>query len=174
MTDCARTSGRHRLPKRAANSAWSRCAPPVPPACATPRITGVASASRKTPARRRTIAVVVLASPVVLFDLLDLFLAQTEVVADLVNQRLADADDEIVVVFCLALVGTLKDQHAIRQRVAVTRRALGQRRALIEPEQRVGRLDLHLVEQLRGRFVLYNDGDVLHGVAEVSRDGGER
>ena len=41
----------------------------------------------------RSVVVVVVAAPVLLFDLLDLFLAQAEVVADLVDERLADRDD---------------------------------------------------------------------------------
>ena len=36
-----------------------------------------------------------------LFDLLDLLLAHPEVVADLVNQRLADRDDEIFFVIAM-------------------------------------------------------------------------
>ena len=42
----------------------------------------------------------------------------------------------------------LEDRDAIGQRVAVGPAALGQRRALIEAEERVRRLDLHLVEQV--------------------------
>ena len=49
--------------------------------------------------------------------------------------------------------------------VAVVPAALGERRALVEAEQRVGRLDLHLVEQVGRRLVLDDDRDVL----EVSR-----
>src|SRR4029453_3283389 len=121
-----------------------------------------------------TVVVVVLAAPVLLFDLLDLVFAEAEVVADLVNQRLADAHDKILFVVCLAFVRTLKDQHAIGKHVAVARAALGQRCALIESEQRVRRLDLHLLEEVWGRLVLDNDGDVLHGVAELPRNGRKR
>src|SRR5215471_10199757 len=132
-------------------------------------------------ARGFTITVVVvlvvvrlLAAPVLLLDLLDFFFAQAEVVADLVNQGLADADDEVVFVLGLAFVRALKDQHAVGKHVAVARRALGQRRPLIEPEERVGRLDLHVLEEIRGRLVLDDDRDVLHRIAEPSRNGGER
>ena len=47
-------------------------------------------------------------------------------------------------VFRLALERPLKQQDAIGQRVAVVPPPLGQRRALVEAEQGVGRLDLHL------------------------------
>src|SRR5262245_8379344 len=69
-----------------------------------------------------TVAVVVLvvfASPVLFFDLLDLFFTEAEVMADLVNQRLADADDEVVLVLGFALVRPLEDQHAVGEHVAV-------------------------------------------------------
>src|SRR5207249_9057853 len=84
-----------------------------------------------------------LASPVLLFDLLDFFLAQPEVVSDLVDQRLADRDDQIVFVVGLALERTLEEEDAVRQRVSIVPSSLRQRHALIETEQRVGRLDLH-------------------------------
>src|SRR5262245_56980487 len=73
------------------------------------------------------VVLVVLAAPVLLFDFLDLFLAEAEVVADLVDQRLTDADNQIVFAVGLPLVRTLKDQHALREDVAVAGRALGPR-----------------------------------------------
>src|SRR5262245_32930262 len=63
----------------------------------------------------------VLASPVLLFDLLDFFLAEAEVVADLVNQRLADAADQVVFVLGFTFVRPLENEHAIGKDVAVRR-----------------------------------------------------
>ncbi len=80
--------------------------------------------------------------PVVVLDVCDLFLAETEVVADLVNQRFADLDDELVLVFGFALVRPLEDQDLIGQRVAVVPTPLGERDALVEAEQRVRRLNV--------------------------------
>ena len=60
--------------------------------------------------------------PVLLLDLFDLLLAQPEVVADLVDERLADRHDEVVFVLGVALVRTLEEQDAIGQRVAVVPR----------------------------------------------------
>ena len=83
-------------------------------------------------------------------------------------------DDQVVLVLGFALVRALEEQDAVGQRVAVLPAALGQRRPLVQAEERVGRLDLHLVEQIVGRLVLDDDGDVGHGVAKPARDGGER
>src|SRR5262245_48414914 len=74
------------------------------------------------------------AIPVLLFDRLDFVLAQSEVVADLVNQRLADRDDKIFLVVRLAFERALKKQNAVRQRVPVVPAALGERRALIQAQ----------------------------------------
>ena len=117
---------------------------------------------------------VALPAPVLLLDLLDLFFAHAEVVADLVNQRLADRHDQIVLVLGFALVRALKEQDAVGQRIAVVPAAFGQRRALVQAEQRVGRLDLHLVEQLAPTVRLRRRWRCSHGVAEAARDAGER
>src|SRR5438046_2520785 len=70
-------------------------------------------------------SVTVLRVPVAILDLLDLLFAHAEVVADLVDERLADRDHQVVLVLGLALVGSLKEQDAVGQRVAVVPSALG-------------------------------------------------
>ena len=62
------------------------------------------------------------------------------------------------------------DRDAIGQRIAVAPAALGQRRALIEAEQRVAGLHLDLLENVRRRLVFDDDGDVLHLGAKAPRD----
>jgi hypothetical protein len=89
-----------------------------------------------------------LAAPVALFDLLDLFLAEAEVVADLVDERLADDGAHVVLVLAVLLDRALEDGDAVGQPVAVGPLALGQRRALVEAVERIGRLDLHRLERL--------------------------
>ena len=76
-------------------------------------------------------------APVLLLDLFDFFLAQPEVVAELVDDRLGHALADIFLVFARLFDGQLVDRDSVRQRVSVVRVALGQRRALIEAEQRV-------------------------------------
>ena len=61
--------------------------------------------------------------------------------ADLVNQRLADRDDDVVLVVARVLDRALKERDLVGQRVAVRPLALGERRAFVEAEQRIGRLD---------------------------------
>ena len=90
------------------------------------------------------------------------------------NQRFANRHDEIVLIVGLALVRSLKQQDAIRQGIAVVPAALGQRGALVEPEQGIRRLNLHLAKQLAPRFVFDDDDEIRHGVAEAPRDAGER
>src|SRR5216684_5938989 len=112
--------------------------------------------------------------PVVFFDVLDFFLAQAEVVADLVNQRLADRDDELVVVFSLALVRPLEEHDLIRQHVPVVPAPLGERDALIEAEQCVWRLDVHVAKEFARGLVLDQDDEVRHRVAKAARNAGDR
>src|SRR5262249_16422787 len=50
---------------------------------------------------------------------------------------------------------------------------LRERRALIETEQRVRRLDLHFVEEFTRRLVLDDDRQVLHRLAESLRNRAE-
>src|SRR5206468_7351467 len=68
-----------------------------------------------------------LAPPVPLLDSFDLFLAQSEIVADLVDQGFGDGRHQVVFVRGLALVRALKQQDAIGQGIAESPRALGQR-----------------------------------------------
>ena len=66
---------------------------------------------------------------------------------DLVNQRFADDRADLVfIAVAVVLDRPLKDGDDVGQAVTVSGTALGQRRALVESEQRVGRLDLHLLE----------------------------
>ena len=109
--------------------------------------------SRSRPSRvRRPVVVVLVDRPrrraSTLFDLFDFFLGQPEVVADLVDQRLADRHDDVVFVLARVLDRALKQRDLVRQRVAVRPLPLGERRALVQAEQRVRRLDADLVEQL--------------------------
>src|SRR5688572_2033856 len=111
-----------------------------------------------------------LVAPVLLLDRLDFFLAEAEIVPDLVNQRLADDDANLVLVLAVFLDRALKERDAIGQRVAEPPGPLRQRGALVEPVQRIGRLDLHFLEQLRARFILHHERKVLHLAAEFRRD----
>ena len=112
--------------------------------------------------------------PILLLNLLDFLLAQTEVVPDLVDQRFADCHDEVVLVFRLPFERPLEEQDAIRKSVAVVPRAFGQRRPLVEPEEGVSGLDVHFFQYLIRRLVLDHDGEVCHGLAEPARNGGQR
>lgn len=89
---------------------------------------------------------------------------------ELVNQRLADALDDFVVRFALVLDRELVKGNAIGQGVPEAGGALGQRRALVQPEQCFARLDLHLLEHVVRGLILDDDGEVLYGVAELSRN----
>src|SRR3954470_6798480 len=108
-----------------------------------------------------------LAAPELLLDLFDLVLAQPEVVAELVDDRLRDAVANLVVVAARFFGGLLVDRNAIRQIVAEGPRPLGQRRAVVETEQRVTVLDFHLGEQFRRRFVFDDHCDVAHFLAKA-------
>src|SRR5262245_59272265 len=114
-----------------------------------------------------------IAVPVALLDFLDFFLRQAEVVADLVNEGLADRDDQVVLVRARVLNRPLEERDLVGEAVAIGPLALGDWRALVESQQRIGRLDPDLAQLLRVRFVLDDDGDVLHRVAESGGDGGE-
>ena len=78
-----------------------------------------------------------LASPELFLDLLDFLLAHPEVMSELVNHGFRNAVADLFVVLARLFDGPLIDRDAIGQRVAVAPSAFGQRRALIEAEQRV-------------------------------------
>src|SRR6185369_8342956 len=105
---------------------------------------------------------------------LDLLFAQSEVVPDFVNQRLADRDNQILLAVGLALEGTLEEQDAIRERVSIIPATLGQGRSLVQPEKRPSGFDLHLLEQLSVGLVLDDNRDVDHRVAKASRNRRQR
>src|SRR3954464_3333821 len=109
-------------------------------------------------------------APILLFDLFDLIFVHAEVVAELVNHRLGDTAANLLVIGTRLLDRLLINGNAIRERVAIAPAAFGQRRALIEPKEGIGRLDLHLLEDLRRRRVLDNDGDVSHLGPEPPRN----
>src|SRR3954471_20246874 len=111
-----------------------------------------------------------LAAPELLLDLFDLVLAQPEVVAELVDDRLRDAVANLVVIAARFFGGLLVDRNAVRQIVAERPRPLGQRRAVVETEQRVAVVDLHLREQFRRRFVFDDYRDVAHFLAKAPRN----
>src|SRR5688572_9367528 len=112
-----------------------------------------------------------IAAPVALLNLLDFLFAHPEVVTDLVNERLADDGAHLVLVTVAVLLDRLlEDGDAIGKAVAERPGTLRQRHTLIEPKQRVRRLDLHLGEQLWRRRVLDDEGEILHLPAEALRD----
>src|SRR5262245_30049306 len=86
------------------------------------------------------------AAPVAFLYVFDLFFAHPKKVANLVNQRLTDRHHEVVLILSFTLVRSLKDQDAVGQGVAVVPSPFSERRSLVQAEQRVGRLDLHVVE----------------------------
>src|SRR4051812_20870428 len=173
---------------RAARAASGRVSAPRPgpisrnvsSACgATARTTFSAQAdSRKCwPNRFRAgarLPVIRVAPPIALLDLLDLLFAEPEVMADFMDQRLADRHHEVLLVVRGLLVGLLEQDDSIGQRVSVVPVPFGERRALVETEERVGRFDVHLAEQRGRRVVLDDDRDVAHRVAEPLRDRGQR
>src|SRR4051812_17063021 len=73
-----------------------------------------------------------LAAPELLFDLLDLVLAHSEVVSELVNHGFGDAVADLVLGLARLLSRLLVDRIAIRQIVAEAPAALGQGSALVE------------------------------------------
>src|SRR5262249_20143104 len=124
------------------------------------------------PIRRRSVVIVLvgrerLAAPVALLYLLDLFFAEPEVVADFVDERFSDDGADFVLVVAVFFDWFLQEGHAVRKRVAVTPGALCEGSALIQAVQGVGRLDFHLIEQLRTRFVFDDQRQVLHLAAEA-------
>ena len=65
---------------------------------------------------RLVLGVIGLAAPVSLLDFLDLLFAHAEVVAELVDQRLADGDDDVVLVAVAVLFDRpLEERDAIGQ-----------------------------------------------------------
>src|SRR3954469_20341373 len=108
-----------------------------------------------------------LAAPELLLDLFDLVLAQPEVVAELVDDGLRDAVSDLVVIAARFFGRLLVDRNAVRQVVAERPGSLGQRRAVVETEERVAVLDLHLCQQLRRRFVFDDYRDVAHFLAKA-------
>src|SRR5262245_43133946 len=114
-------------------------------------------------------------TPVALLDLHDLVLGHPEIVAELVNQRVADFhDDAVFVALTEVLDGLLIQRDPIGQGVAEGPAPLGQRRSLIQPEQLIIRFHLQLVEHIVGRPVLDDNGDVGHGPGKTRRDGVDR
>src|SRR4029453_10988714 len=129
--------------------------------CWPNRFRGLADLRRSAPR-----LLFILAAPITLLDFLDLFFAQTEVVTHLMDQRLSDDGAHVVVALAIFLDRLLKNGDAVREGVAVAPRALWERRPLIQAVQGVGRLDLHLLEQVRARLVLDDDRDVPHLATE--------
>ena len=116
-----------------------------------------------------------LAAPVLLLDLFDLLFAHPEVVSELVDHRLGHAVADLLVVLARLLDRPLIDRDAVGERVAVAPAAFGERRALIETEQRVRRARSPISSRIsRRRLVFDDDGDVLHRVAEAARDLAQR
>ena len=89
-----------------------------------------------------------LPAPIVLLDRFDFFFTQPEVVADLVNQRLPDGHHQVGLIVGLLLERALKEQNPVGEGVAVVPASFGERDALIQTEEGIGRLDLHLLQQV--------------------------
>ena len=141
----ARRASRRRPPR-----AWRPT--PASRKCCANRLRG---SHRRRPRRRSSSA---RRASSALRSSIDLLFAHPEVVAELVDQRFADRDDDLVFVAVAVLLDrALEQRDAVGQLVAVIPAPLGERRALVEAEQRVRRLDLHLVEQLVRRLVLDDD-----------------
>ena len=79
-------------------------------------------------------------------------------------------DTNLVGVFTILLDRPLKDGDAVWQRVAEGPCALGERRPLVEPVQRVGRLDVHFTQQLRARLGLDDEGQPFPREGQVIED----
>src|SRR5690606_34378156 len=96
-------------------------------------------------------------APVAFLDLLDFLFGQAEVVADFVDERLADGHDRIVVVLARILDRALEKGDLVGQGVAVRPLSFGERDALVEAEQRVRRLDVDRRQLCVGRLVFDDD-----------------
>ena len=84
------------------------------------------------------------ATPISGLDLLDLFLAQTEIVAELVDNGLADRADDRVVIIAVFDNRALVDRDPVGEHVAMRPISFGKRHALVEAVQPVRRDDPHL------------------------------
>ena len=91
--------------------------------------------------------------------------------ADLVDDVLRDAVADLVLVIARLHNRSLVDRNPIGEVVAVPPTALGERRPLIQPEQRVARLDLEFLQEVVGRFVFDEHSAVVHLVTEMFLDG---
>src|SRR5436190_23523575 len=101
---------------------WRRSWTPTPARGNAGRSVSVAEAGRggrRDGSRLVVVRAQRLAVPVLRFDGFDLVLAEPEVVADFVNQRLADHGAHLVFVFGIFLDRALENRDPIRQRVAV-------------------------------------------------------
>src|SRR5687767_10117180 len=94
---------------------------------------------------------------------------ETEVVADLVDHDVADELRHLLGIRAVLLDRPLIDVDGVWEYVAVAGVAPGEIDAAIEPVERVGRLDPHLLECGRVRPVLDDNGDVGELVAEAAR-----
>ena len=74
--------------------------------------------------------------PVPLLDLLDFLFAEPEVVADFVNEGLADGSANLVLGFVVCFDGTLEQRDAIGERIAVLPGAFRQRNSLVQTVER--------------------------------------
>src|SRR4249920_1279301 len=113
-------------------------------------------------------------APIPVFDLFDLLLTQAEVVANLMDQRFADDGAHLVLILTILFDRLPEESNPIGERVSVTPGTFWERRPLIEPVQRVGRLDFHLAEKLRARLVFDDERQVPHLAAETLGDERDR
>ena len=93
-------------------------------------------------------------------------------VTKLVDQRLADRDDDLVfVIVAIVFDRILKQRDAVGQLIAVPPAALIERRSLVQAQQGFALVDVHFVEQVIRRLVLDNDREIAHLPRELERDG---
>lgn len=116
----------------------------------------------------------ILPFPISFLNLLYLLLAQPKVVAELMNERLSDRDLHVLFTFRVSLDWALEQHDLIGQCVAVIPTPLRQRGSLVEAEERIRWLDVHLVEKLGRRFVFNDDRDVVQRGPESPWNGRER
>ncbi len=91
--------------------------------------------------------------------------------AELVNQRFADRNDDLfLVIVAVVFDRMLKQRDAIGKLVAVAPAAFVERRPLVEAEQGIALFDFHFVEQIVGRLVLDHDREIAYLPRELQRN----
>src|SRR5438045_624214 len=125
---------------------------------------GRRSSSGRGPSSRGTPLVARLRAPrslpVVLLELLEPVVVEAEVMADLVDDGVADQLLHLFAAVAVLLDGTLVDRDGVREDAAIEGVATGEVGAPVETVEGVGRLDLHLGERVVVGPVLDDDRHV--------------